>query len=96
MSTLNREQVARIAHLARLELTPAELDGLTPQLDAIVDYVQRLSAVDTTDIEPLAHALDVIDAFREDEPVRSLAVEQALANSPGRRGPCFSVPAALE
>lgn len=96
MSTLDRTLVAKIARLARLDLTPAELDAITPQLDAIVDYVQRLDAVDTAGVEPLAHALDVTDALREDEPRPSLPVEEALANASGRRGPNFAVPAALE
>jgi aspartyl-tRNA(Asn)/glutamyl-tRNA(Gln) amidotransferase subunit C len=96
MSTLDREQVAKIARLARLELTPAELDAMTPQLDAIVEFVRRLDSVDTAGVEPLAHALDVFDALRDDEPRPSLPVEQALANAPARRGPNFAVPAALE
>lgn len=96
MSTLSREEVHHLARLARLDLTPAELDALTPQLDAIVEYVRRLEGVDTAGVEPLAHALDVADAFREDEPTPSLPTDQALANAPARRGPLFAVPAALE
>ena len=96
MSTLDREQVAKIARLARLELTPAELDEMTPQLDAIVEFVRRLDSVDTAGVEPLAHALDVFDA-----PVRRRAAAVAAGRSgvgepPARRGPNFAVPAALE
>ena len=94
--SLSLDEVRWIAHLARLELTPAELEAMTRQLSAIVEYVNQLQEVNTDSVEPLAHALDVHNVFREDEPATSLPVDAALANAPDRRDDFFAVPAVLE
>ncbi len=94
--SLSAEQVRWVAHLARLELPQAELDLLTGQLSTILDYVDQLQQLDTEGVEPLAHALDVHDIFRDDVPQPSLPVEQALANAPARKGDFYSVPAVLD
>jgi aspartyl-tRNA(Asn)/glutamyl-tRNA(Gln) amidotransferase subunit C len=93
---LTAEQVRWVANLARLELTPAELEEMTGQLSAILDYVNQLQQLNTEGVEPLAHALDVHDVFRADEPRPSLPVDEALANAPQRRGDYYSVPAVLD
>jgi aspartyl-tRNA(Asn)/glutamyl-tRNA(Gln) amidotransferase subunit C len=85
-----------IAHLARLELSDAELQTISRQLSAILDYVQQLKQVDTTGVEPLAHPLPIQNAFRADEPAASLPVDEALANAPKRIGPYYGVPAVFE
>ena len=95
-SFLTPDQVRQIAHLARLELTEAELVVLAPQLGAIVDYMAQLQQVPTDGVEPLAHALPIQNVFRDDEPADSLPVDEALANAPARRGPYYAVPAVLE
>ncbi len=95
-SPLTPEQVRQIAHLARLELSDAELAVLAPQLGAIVEYMALLQEAPTAGVEPLAHALPVHNVFRDDEPATSLSVDQALANAPARRGPFYAVPAVLE
>ena len=93
---LTAEDVRWVAHLARLELTDAELATMTQQLSAIVDYVNQLQQVPTDGIEPMAHALDIHNVFRTDEPCPSLPVDAALANAPDRRGDFYGVPAVLE
>jgi len=90
------DQVRWVAHLARLELSEAELASMTRQLTAIVDYVAQLQAVNTDGIEPLAHALPVHNVFRADEPRPSLPIADALANAPDRQGDFYGVPAVLE
>jgi aspartyl-tRNA(Asn)/glutamyl-tRNA(Gln) amidotransferase subunit C len=90
------DQVRWVAHLARLELSDAELERMTRDLSAIVDYVNQLQKVDTDTVEPLAHALDVQNVFRDDEPRPSLPVDAALANAPDRRGDFYAVPAVLD
>ena len=90
------DQVRWVAHLARLELTEAELATMTRQLTSIVDYVNQLQAVNTEGVEPLAHALPVQNVFRADEPRPSLSVGDALANAPDRHGDFYGVPAVLE
>jgi aspartyl-tRNA(Asn)/glutamyl-tRNA(Gln) amidotransferase subunit C len=94
--SLTIDQVRWVAHLARLELSDAELATMTPQLSAIVDYVNQLQQVDTEGVEPLAHAVELTNAFRPDEPAPSLPVDAALANAPERRGDFYAVPAVLE
>src|SRR4051794_14989883 len=94
--SLTADQVRWVAHLARLELSDAELETMTRQLSGIVDYVNQLQAVNTDGVEPLAHALEVHNVFREDEPRPSLPVDEALANAPDRRGDFSGVPAVLD
>jgi aspartyl-tRNA(Asn)/glutamyl-tRNA(Gln) amidotransferase subunit C len=94
--SLTPDDVRKIAHLARLALSDEELAVLAPQLDAIVGYVEQLREAPTAGVEPLAHALPVQNVFRDDEPVDSLPVEQALANAPAKRESFFRVPAVLE
>jgi aspartyl-tRNA(Asn)/glutamyl-tRNA(Gln) amidotransferase subunit C len=90
------EQIRWIAHLARLELAEAELETMARQLTTILDYVDQLKQVDTTGVLPLAHPLPVENVFRADEPVPSLAVDEALANAPRRLGDFYEVPAVFE
>jgi aspartyl-tRNA(Asn)/glutamyl-tRNA(Gln) amidotransferase subunit C len=94
--SLTPEDVRWVAHLARLELTEAELETMTRQLSAIVDYVAQLQGVNTDNVEPLAHALPVENVFRADEPRPSLPLAGALANAPDRRGDFYGVPAVLD
>jgi aspartyl-tRNA(Asn)/glutamyl-tRNA(Gln) amidotransferase subunit C len=94
--SLTADQVAWVAHLARLDLSPADRDRMARQLSAILDYFDQLSRVNTDGVEPLAHPLTVNNVFRADEPRPSLSVDEALANAPDRRGDFFGVPAVLD
>ncbi len=94
--SLTAQEVEWVAHLARLHLTEAELETMTRQLSAIVDYVDQLKQVNTEGVEPMAHAVAVHNVFREDEAAPSLPVADALANAPQRRGDFYSVPAVLD
>ena len=93
--SLSREDVAKVALLARLQFSDAELVQMTEELSAIVDYVELLSELDTQAVEPLAHPLDVSNCFAADEPRPSLSHEDALANAPKSDGEYFLVPAVL-
>jgi len=94
--SLSTDQVRWVAHLARLELADDELTGFTRDLAAIVDYVNQLQSVNTDGIEPLAHAVERTDVFRDDESAPSLPVDAALANAPQRKGDFYAVPAVLD
>jgi aspartyl-tRNA(Asn)/glutamyl-tRNA(Gln) amidotransferase subunit C len=94
--SLSTDEVRWVAKLARLELSDADLEKMTQQLGAIVDYVNQLQQVNTDGVEPLYHALPVHNVFREDEPRPSLPVDAALANAPDRRGDFYGVPAVLD
>jgi aspartyl-tRNA(Asn)/glutamyl-tRNA(Gln) amidotransferase subunit C len=93
---LTREEVAKVALLGRLKLTADEMDRMTVQLDRVLEYVDILNEVDTQNVEPMAHPVELRDVFREDVPVPSLPREDALANAPKTDGRCFVVPAILE
>jgi aspartyl-tRNA(Asn)/glutamyl-tRNA(Gln) amidotransferase subunit C len=94
--SLTTQEVQWVAHLARLQLSEAELKTMTRQLSAIVDYIDQLKQVNTDGVEPMAHALAVQNVFRDDEPAPSLPVADALANAPRRHGDFYSVPAVLD
>ena len=94
--SLTAEEVRWVAHLARLELSAAELEAMTRQLSAILKYVNQLQQVNTEGVEPLAHPLPIQNVFRDDVTAPSLPVAAALANAPDRRGDFYGVPAVLE
>ncbi len=89
---LTPETVKQVAHLARLTLADAEVELFTRQLNDILNYVEKLNELDTTDVPPMAHVLELHNAFREDVVRGSLPVEQALANAPDRQRNFFAVP----
>jgi aspartyl-tRNA(Asn)/glutamyl-tRNA(Gln) amidotransferase subunit C len=92
---LSRQDVEKVALLARLELSSSELDALTTQLQQVVGYVEVLNELDTQSTEPMAHALDVANVFADDQVRPSLPREQALANAPHQDGQFYLVPAVL-
>lgn len=75
---ITKEEVERVAHLARLNLSAEELETMTSQLDTILSYVAKLDELDTTGVQPMTHAFSVSNAFREDRVTASLAREEAL------------------
>ncbi len=92
---ISREQVEKVSLLGRLLLSEEELDKMTLQLGDILGYMDLLSEVDTEQVEPMAHALDVSDVFRDDEVRGSLRREAALAAATHRDDECYLVPAVL-
>ena len=93
--SLTRADVEKVSLLARLKLTDEELQTMTAQLGQIVGYVEQLAELNTDDVEPLAHALEVVNVFRSDEPQPSLDRSDALANAPAADGQFYLVPAVL-
>ena len=93
--SLTRADVEKVSLLARLRLSAAEFDTMTPQLAQIVEYVEQLGELDTTGVEPMAHAVESFNIFADDEPRESLPREAALANAPKRDEECYRVPAVL-
>ena len=92
---ITRAEVEKIALLGRLLLSDEELDRMTSQMGQILGYVDLLSEVNTEHVEPMAHAVDVANAFRDDVARPSLERESALANAPHRDEECYLVPAVL-
>ena len=89
---LTTEQVQHVANLARLELEPQAVEKMASQLATILAYVQKLSEVDTTGIEPTSHAIALTNAFREDQIHDHLKLENAVANAPEKEDGSFVVP----
>jgi aspartyl-tRNA(Asn)/glutamyl-tRNA(Gln) amidotransferase subunit C len=96
MSRIGRAEVERIATLARLSLSADEADRMTGQLDAILEYVALLGRLDTTGVEPTAHAVPLPTPLRADHALPSLPPELAVANAPEREGTAFLVPKVIE
>ena len=96
MMKLSREEVLRIARLARLGLTEAEVDRLGEQLSNILENFEILQEVDTSDVPPTAQSIALQNVMRNDEVTPSLPPGEILANAPRREGDCFRVRAVLE
>jgi aspartyl-tRNA(Asn)/glutamyl-tRNA(Gln) amidotransferase subunit C len=96
MSAISRDEVAHLAHLARIDLTDAELDRLAGQLDAIVDAVATVSAVADEDVPATSHPMPLSNVMRPDELRPGLSAEAALAGAPEVEQQRFRVPRILE
>ena len=81
--------VSYVAELARLELTEEEKATFQPQLESIVEYVDKISSVDVEGVPPMMHGRELVNVFREDVVGESLPAETALANAPARTGDEF-------
>jgi aspartyl-tRNA(Asn)/glutamyl-tRNA(Gln) amidotransferase subunit C len=93
---LTREEIQRIAALARLRLTAEEEEHLTEQLDRILQYMDKLNEVDTSKVEPLAHVIDIVNGFREDRVTNQPNPDAVLGNAPAKDQTFFQVPKIIE
>ncbi|NJN48517.1 MAG: Asp-tRNA(Asn)/Glu-tRNA(Gln) amidotransferase subunit GatC [Alkalinema sp. RL_2_19] len=89
---LDREQVHKVAHLARLKLTEAEETQFATQLSGILDYVEQLNQLDVSNVEPTTRAIDVANVVREDKLQPWESREDLLDCAPDRDGEFFRVP----
>jgi aspartyl-tRNA(Asn)/glutamyl-tRNA(Gln) amidotransferase subunit C len=96
MPSISREEVVRVASLARLSLSEQELARLETELTAILGYVETLERVDTRDVPPTSHAIPLATPLREDVAEPPIDPELALANAPQRSGSAFVVPKVIE
>jgi aspartyl-tRNA(Asn)/glutamyl-tRNA(Gln) amidotransferase subunit C len=94
--SITRDDVAKVAALARLELTGEEEALYTEQLGKILAYVEQLSEVDTEGVEPTTYTVPLRSVFREDEVKPSLPHEDALRNAPDKGRGAFKVPNIIE
>ncbi|HEX3598834.1 MAG TPA: Asp-tRNA(Asn)/Glu-tRNA(Gln) amidotransferase subunit GatC [Lacipirellulaceae bacterium] len=93
--SISRQDIEKVALLARLKLTEAELATMTVELAQIVGYVDQLAGVDTEGVAPMAHAVEVANVFRADEVEPSLPREEALSNAPHHDDRGYLVPAVM-
>lgn len=93
---LDEELVRHVAELARLKLSDEQVTVYQAQLSRIVEYVELLNEVDTSDVVPTAHPLEVTNVMREDAIVDPVPREQALSNAPDHDDVYFRVPKVLD
>lgn len=88
--------VKYVAHLARLNLTPAEEQKLSTQLGNILGYIEKLNELDVSHVEPTAHAVPLVNVTRADEVRPSISNDEALCNAPSKANGLFIVPKIVE
>lgn len=92
MSDENKMDVSYVANLARVELTDAETGLFQEQLNQVLDYVEQLSELDVSNVQPTAHAVPLVNVFRADKPGVSLDNDTVVANAPASRDGQVLVP----
>lgn len=92
---LTKADVEKVALLGRLMLTPDELESMTADLTGIVGYVDQLAEVDTDDVAPMVHAIELRNVTKDDAVAESLPRDEALANAPKHNDEGYLVPAVL-
>lgn len=95
MSVTN-EDVQYVAHLARLELTEKETKNIAKDMNKILNYMETLEELDTSDVEPLEHVIDLEYRFRDDKAKAPLSHEDALKNAPDADSDYFRVPRVID
>jgi len=95
MSEISAEQVAHLAHLARIELSPEEIASLTKDLVSIVDNVAKVTEVATPEVPATSHPIPLVNVFRPDVVGETLTQEQALRGAPEHADGRFKVSAIL-
>lgn len=93
--SLSRADVEKVSLLARLRLSSEELDTMTSQLGRIIVYVEQLGELDTEDVAPMAHPVELFNVFAADAVGPSLDRAEALSNAPKHDEECYRVPAVL-
>jgi aspartyl-tRNA(Asn)/glutamyl-tRNA(Gln) amidotransferase subunit C len=96
MSRISVDQVKHVAHLARLAITEEEAEKFTKQLDAIISFAEQLNELDTDNVEPTSHVLELKNVLREDIPSVGLPREEVLKNAPEHIEGQIMVPAIIE
>ena len=95
-AALTRADVLKVAKLARLKLTDAEVDDCIAKLGSVLAYVDSLNEVATDEVDPLVHAVELSNVFRADLVTESLPRKSALANAPKSDSQFFLVPQILD
>ena len=94
--SLSLDDVSRIARLARIEISPAEAERTCDQLNGILSFVEQLQAVDTENIEPMAHAVDVVQRLRPDTATEADRRDAFQAIAPETEAGLYLVPKVIE
>ena len=92
MTKISKEEVKKVAQLARLELNEGEIKNHAEQLEKILEYIKQLERIQTDDIPSTTRAIEVVNVFREDEKKNSDCTEELLELGPSREDQYFKVP----
>ncbi|MBI4618736.1 MAG: Asp-tRNA(Asn)/Glu-tRNA(Gln) amidotransferase subunit GatC [Desulfobacterales bacterium] len=93
---ITKEEVDKVAKLARLGFTEEEKEKFASQLNSILVYFDNLGELDTIGIEPTSHASTISNVFRDDKVESSISKEESLLNAPDGKRDCFRVPRIIE
>ena len=92
MTKITKEQVKKVAHLARLELDEDQINNHAEQLEKILEYIQQLEKIDTDNVPCTTRAIEVTNVFRKDEKKNSDCTEELLELGPSKEDKYFKVP----
>ena len=92
MTKITKEEVKKVANLARLELNESEINNHAEQLEKILDYIRELEKINTDDVPCTTRAIEVINVFRKDEKKNSDSIEELLELGPSKEDKFFKVP----
>ena len=92
MTKINKEEVKKVANLARLELDEEEINNHADQLEKILKYIKQLEKIDTENVSCTTRAIEVKNVFRKDENKNSDCIEELLELGPDREDKYFKVP----
>jgi len=92
MKKITKDEVTKVAHLARLELNEDEINNHAEQLEKILEYIKQLEKIDTDDVPCTTRAIEVINVFRKDQQKDSDCTEELLKLGPSRENKYFKVP----
>lgn len=93
---ISKKDIEHVAELARIYITDEEKTSLEGELSSIIAFADKLSKLDTTGVEPAAHAIHVQNIFRNDEVVPSYKRDELIENAPEKQAGCFAVPRIVE
>lgn len=93
---LSKDEVEKVAWLARLELSEEEKERLTGHLNGIMGHFEELQRLDTSGVDPTSHSIPMSNVFREDAAGPSFTQEEAVSNAPDTRDFYFVVPQVVE
>ena len=92
MTKITKEEVKKVAYLARLELNEDEINNHAQQLEKILEYIKQLEQIDTVDVSCTTRAIEVINVLRKDEKKNSDCINELLELGPSREDKYFKVP----
>lgn len=93
---LTNDEVRKVAKLARLALSDEEVDKLTGELSAILDYIETLKEINTENVEPTSHVLDIVNVFRDDVAIKKFDDDVWRKNAPAEGHGHLIVPRVIE